>query len=308
MLAASNFTDLYKTTLSRVMSNGQDVAPRGKKTAELRGVTLTLENPRRNILRSPARKLNYQFSVAEWLWMMLGRNDVATIGRYNKQIAQFSDDGVTFAGAYGPKLIEQLPYVIKTLQQDADSRQAVMTLWRERPSGSKDVPCTTLFQFFVRDGRLEMHTYMRSNDAWLGLPYDLFNFTMIQNFVAAQLGCDLGEYRHIVGSLHLYEEHWSKVTAVIAEDMSGCDTSPYLPPGPVPLEIEHMFLYLSSPSFVDWGTDVDSAASYIYGSIDAFQGPHVIWKNYLKVLASRTVRGFDQLPEPYRTLITEVGR
>src|SRR5260370_41880706 len=51
---------------------------------------------------------------------------------------------------------------------------------------------------------------MRSNDAWLGLPYDVFTFTRIQAYVAAAVGVEPGRYTHTVGSLHLYERDWER--------------------------------------------------------------------------------------------------
>ena len=47
---------------------------------------------------------------------------------------------------------------------------------------------------------------MRSNDAFLGLPHDVFCFTMLQEIVARTLSIEVGNYKHVVGSLHLYEQ------------------------------------------------------------------------------------------------------
>jgi thymidylate synthase len=64
----------------------------------------------------------------------------------------------------------------------------------------------------VRAGKLEAITTMRSNDVILGLPYDIFLFTMLQEMMAVELELELGVYHHIVGSLHIYESDldWSK--------------------------------------------------------------------------------------------------
>jgi thymidylate synthase len=97
--------------------------------------------------------------------------------------------------------------LISLLQKRPASRRAALQIYdaRDLAQEHKDVPCTCTLQFFVRDGRLEMATYMRSNDAYLGLPHDVFAFTMLQELVARSLGVEVGVYRHMVGSLHLYE-------------------------------------------------------------------------------------------------------
>jgi thymidylate synthase len=69
----------------------------------------------------------------------------------------------------------------------------------------KDVPCTGTMQFMIRGEALHMVTNMRSNDAFLGMPHDIFCFTMIQEIIASDLSIRIGNYKHIVGSLHLYE-------------------------------------------------------------------------------------------------------
>ena len=74
-------------------------------------------------------------------------------------------------------------------------------------SGYRDVPCTLGYRFALREGALHMFTSMRSQDAWLGLPYDVFTFTILHELLAGWLNADLGEYHHLVDSLHLYEQH-----------------------------------------------------------------------------------------------------
>lgn len=210
-------TGLYRDVLHEILSYGAPARPRGIETLEIIGARIELSDARMNIVGSPSRKLNYHFMVAEALWILLGQNDVRTVATFNSKIAEYSDDGVTFAGAYGPKVIEQLSYVVDTLRVDPDSRQAVINIWRERPRAARDIPCTLSLQFLVREEELHLVTTMRSNDAWRGLPYDLFTFTTIQHYVAAALELPVGRYVHNVGSLHLYEADVEAARAVVDE-------------------------------------------------------------------------------------------
>lgn len=200
--------------------DGQRVAPRGQPCSEQRYVSLMLLNPDRNIVTFPARKLSYHFMVAEWLWVLGGMNDVATIAAYNKNIAQFSDDGKTFFGAYGPRFIRDFAKVAALLRKDPDTRQAIINIWNPEALRveTKDVPCTLTWQFFIRRGLLEMHACMRSNDVWLGFPYDLFNFTQIQRYLAAWLGVGVGTYVHTVGSMHLYDRNRDSAAELLNQD------------------------------------------------------------------------------------------
>lgn len=219
--------------LSAVVECGKECAPRGLKIKELLATQLIVRDLRRNVLVHPDRDLNYRFMVAEWLWIRDGREDVAWIERYNKQIARFSDDGVIFNGAYGPRLARQWDYLLETLRRDPDSRQAVATIWTPSPGKSKDVPCTMALQLFLRDGQLHGIVTMRSNDLWLGTPYDFFNFSQVVNGLAGDLGVEPGSFTLQAGSSHVYESNFEAAEKVLSNHSQGWTlSSPRLPSSP----------------------------------------------------------------------------
>jgi thymidylate synthase len=199
---------------------------------------------------SPARRPNYRFGLAEACWILAGSDDAELIGRFNRHMLKFSDDGRTMWGAYGPRLMGQLAHVISSLRRDPASRQAVVTTWRPMveaaysPNGddamraagmvhypgdvdvpewdgsswrSKDVPCTVAWHFQLRHEKLQLTVFMRSNDIWLGLPYDLLSFTTVQRVVASMLGVEPGPYHHITSNLHLYETNFEAAHEVLLE-------------------------------------------------------------------------------------------
>jgi thymidylate synthase len=191
------------------------------ETHEVLGAHLCLSNPRRRLVHVPGlRVLNPAFAVAEAVWILSG-SDADWILQYNQALQRFTDDG-TLQGAYGPRLrawagdVDQLDRVRTLLTRDPQSRQAVVQLFDPSRdwAGHRDVPCTLGYRFFVRDGALVMYTTMRSQDLWLGFPYDVFAATLIQELLAAWLGVGLGAYHHHVDSLHLYREHHAAAGAM----------------------------------------------------------------------------------------------
>lgn len=206
--------------IENIVRSGVEEFPRGKRTLELIGHTTRFDMSR-PIITIAHRNLGYKFLAAEAWWIMTGSNRVSEIAPYSKQIANFSDDGLTFRGAYGPKIADQLPWVAEQLKNDASTRQAVLTIWRERPGPTKDYPCTLGAQWLLRrvDGVAYLHcnVTMRSSDAWLGVPYDWYNFSMQTAFLIAYLRTaypvvfnyplQLGTLTFTAGSQHLYEEH-----------------------------------------------------------------------------------------------------
>lgn len=212
---------VWLNLLESILREGTEECPRGKKTLEIIGKT-TKWDMSRPIVTVANRKLGYKFLMAEAWWIALGSNRVDQIKPYSKAIANFSDDGITFRGAYGPKIMDQLPWVAEQIKNDPSTRQAVLTIWRERPGPTKDYPCTLGAQWILRqhDGETYLHCQvtMRSSDAWLGVPYDINNFAVQTAFLIAYLRTayplvftqpiKLGQLTFTAGSQHLYEEHW----------------------------------------------------------------------------------------------------
>ncbi|MGH8895831.1 MAG: thymidylate synthase [Egibacteraceae bacterium] len=204
---------MFASACGAVLGHGRPVAPRGMATVEVLGAQLCLTDPQRRLVDlPPVRVLNPAFAVAEAAWILSG-SDAPWIYQYNQRLADYADSG-RLMGAYGPRLrcwhgiVDQLHQIRDLLVRDPESRRAVVQLFDPGRdfAGHKDVPCTLGYRFFLRAGLLHMHTTMRSQDLWLGFCYDLFTATVLQELLAGWLGAELGEYRHHVDSLHLYEQ------------------------------------------------------------------------------------------------------
>jgi len=232
-----NFDDVWRKLLWQILTTGRQVSPRGQRTKELPMHTISVDM-RKPVLTVPERKLWYGFMAAEAHWMLMGSDRLADLEQWGKNVARFSDDGSTFFGAYGPKILDQLDYVVAKLLEDPVSRQAGLTIWREKPPKTKDVPCTVAMFFTVRQGEgqpmLEANVFMRSNDAWLGTPYDVFNFSMVAHLVAARVNEALGgrlpmvtpgTLRLAAASSHLYEGNW-EAAAICARPVEGTEQEP----------------------------------------------------------------------------------
>ena len=227
------------------------VSPRGQETREIIDLHLTVTDPYQNILVHPVRSPSYRFMVAEWLWIWFGREDVASISRYNSRIKEFSDNGITFQGAYGPRIgvfshrtISPWCHVVDRLVSDPDTRQAVLPIFREKDltgGYTRDVPCTISIQFLYRNGQLETVVNMRSSDVWLGLVYDFFNFSMLANVMAANFGWQLGPLHMNLGSSHLYRTNFDKAAEVIKTYEVKTLRSPQLHSGP-PYQLQSTLL------------------------------------------------------------------
>lgn len=178
---------------------------------DLGAVTVELDGGERTILLS-GRRWNPAFALVEAAWVVTGRNDVKTLAEFIGTFGRYSDDGQTLHGAYGYRLRhffgrDQIEAVIEELIRYPSSRRVVLSLYAPSDLGldSKDIPCNTQVALRRVDGRLEMTVSNRSNDLWLGVPYNWFVFRVLQHLIADRLGIPCGVQRHVSSCLHLYE-------------------------------------------------------------------------------------------------------
>jgi thymidylate synthase len=214
----------YVDVCRRVVLEGRSVRPRGLLTHELTDVTIEVLDPTDVLPIGVGRKLNPAIAAAEALQLIGGRSDPELMVRISKNFEQFMDGG-RFWGAYGDRVrldsrgegddVHQAEIVVARLKRDPDSRQALIVLWRPELDlnfdGKHDYPCTTMLMFLIREGKLQLHVTMRSNDVWWGLAYDAFQFTQLQLTVAHSLGVQAGSYYHHAVSLHAYERDFPAI-------------------------------------------------------------------------------------------------
>lgn len=214
----------YRDIVKDLLKNGVEQNSRNGKTIEIEDMVIEVANPTITALNGVRPYYSPEIGLVEGLQLVAGISDSALTAQIQPNFRNYiEDDTGKFWGAYGPRVIDQLPIIVERLREDPDTRQAVITLWDpefDAHGGKKDHPCTSMFNFRIRDGKLNMSTYMRSNDLIHGWPFDLIQFSMLMQSIAAALLIDVGTYTHHVGSFHVYEPHW-EVAHEIVEDKHG---------------------------------------------------------------------------------------
>lgn len=224
-------------------------------------VVVTYSHPMERVLFNGARDANCFFAIYESFWMLAGRNDVASVAYYAKQMKEYSDDGETLNGAYGQRwrryiatsygnydsdmsmgvkhdCVDQLQIIIQHLRNKPESRRAVLSMWNVEDDllkidTSKDVCCNLNVCFSIREvlsdtttlydannpsyrgsmskmnRYLDMTVFNRSNDLiWGLLGANAVHFSILQEYMAAHLGLEVGVYNHITNNAHVYLNNW----------------------------------------------------------------------------------------------------
>lgn len=206
-------------------------------------VTIKITNPTDRYINIPERKWAKTLPFVESLWIASGTNHMELVGHYAKNMYTFSDDQQFMRAAYGPRIrcfsgfatdykiqhptyrnviagyaktVDQLKFVVESLQRDIASRQALITIHDPVKDDydsddvlkvTKDTPCCRSLQFLVNNGKLDCILTIRSNDLiWGFSAVNVFNFTFMQEYVANILGLPVGNYYHIANNLHFYED------------------------------------------------------------------------------------------------------
>jgi hypothetical protein len=217
-----HFTAAY-VTLARLYV-AQPPVPSPSRTGVVRDlgcVAVELAPGGNRLLLASGRQFNPFFALAETSWIVAGEQNVASLKPFVANIGQYSDDGVTFNGAYGHRLrhhfgYDQLERACDLLRADPTSRRIVLTLWSADDLGSlsRDVPCNVVLSLKTSANQLLMTVFNRSNDFYRGFAYDVFAFSGLQSSIASRAGLVPGRYLHFTDSLHVYDTDHAAVCGV----------------------------------------------------------------------------------------------
>ena len=204
-----NANDLYKEVILDVENNyDYESAPRGKKIKEKLAYQCVLLNPLNSLITIKERKLNYRFAIIEKLEYLYGKHDAERLIAYNPNMKNYAGNYNYFDGNYAQRFNFWIDHIYNLLKSDADSRQAVISIYGETARHqSLDIPCTLTLQFLIRNKRLHLIVNMRSNDLLWGFPYDINAFCFLQEVMAKWLGVEIGTYTHQAGSIHIYTDN-----------------------------------------------------------------------------------------------------
>lgn len=207
----------YVDLANRVMAAGRTVNPRGEVTRELEDVTVVIRDLADVLPVGVGRKLNLDVACMEALQLIGGRATPQLLEVASPHFKKFAEFDGHYHGAYGQRVGTQLDHVINKIKHDPSTRQAVITLWdpvKDNLRGYKDYPCTIALGFRLRGDKVNLSVVMRSNDLFLGLAYDAFQFTQALWTVANVLSVEPGTYSHTAWSLHIYERNFLDVEAM----------------------------------------------------------------------------------------------
>jgi thymidylate synthase len=233
-----SFEDILMRILSALKDNPEYVVEaRGTEMREITNLSFELSNPFDNLVWNGVRDADYEFAVRYFGWMLNGGSDYEYMRMANGKhpFDKFvrndaGDDEVPrFSAAYGPRIQRQLGKVFDELVRDPGTRRAVVQVRHEGDletlvgtDSSVEFPCTNHLHFMLRDHRLNLTVSMRSNNMATTAVYDVFIFTMYQQYMLRALNAETGEgygmgsYHQHCGSAHYFTSQDKLVQGMLA--------------------------------------------------------------------------------------------
>jgi len=165
------------------------------------------------------KKLHTKSIVHELLWFLKGETNIKYLTENGVSIwNEWADANGDLGPVYGHQWrswptpdggkIDQIAQLVEALKKNPDSRRHIVTAWN--PSDVPKMalpPCHCLFQFYVADGKLSCLLYQRSADIFLGVPFNIASYALLNEMVAQVTGLKPGEFVHMLGDTHLYLNH-----------------------------------------------------------------------------------------------------
>ena len=218
----------YLELLRHVLEHGSDKADRtGTGTRSVFGWQMRFD-PREGLPLGTTKKLHLRSIIHELLWFLQGETNIAYLKDNKVSILdEWADERGELGPVYGKQwrswegadgqTHDQIAWLIDEIRRNPDSRRLIVSAWNvaELPKMAL-MPCHSLFQFYVADGKLSCQLYQRSGDIFLGVPFNIASYALLTHMVAQVTGLEVGDFVHTLGDAHLYSNHFEQAREQLA--------------------------------------------------------------------------------------------
>ncbi len=176
------------------------------------------------------KKVHLKSIIPELLWFLKGETNIKYLKENNVSIwDEWADENGELGPVYGKqwrswqavdgRVIDQISEAIDLIKNNPDSRRILVNAWNVGELKEMALmPCHTLFQFYVADGKLSCQLYQRSADLFLGVPFNIASYALLTQMIAETVGLQLGDFVHTFGDAHIYSNHMEQVKLQLSRE------------------------------------------------------------------------------------------
>ena len=176
------------------------------------------------------KKVHLKSIIHELLWFLQGSTNIAYLKENGVRIwDEWADEAGELGPVYGKqwrnwegrdgRATDQVAELIEQIRKNPDSRRLIISAWNvsDLPEMAL-MPCHTMFQFYVADGKLSCQLYQRSADVFLGVPFNIASYALLTMMIAQVCNLQPGEFIHTFGDVHIYNNHREQVMQQLSRD------------------------------------------------------------------------------------------
>jgi thymidylate synthase len=220
----------YLDLLKHIMENGTEKGDRtGTGTKSVFGYQMRFDLSK-GFPMVTTKKLHLRSIIYELLWFLKGETNVKYLKENGVSIwNEWADENGELGPVYGKqwrswtgpdgKANDQISDLIQQIKLTPDSRRLIVSAWNVGElSQMALMPCHSLFQFYVADGKLSCQLYQRSADVFLGVPFNIASYALFTMMIAQVCNLELGDFVHSFGDVHLYNNHIEQATLQLSRE------------------------------------------------------------------------------------------
>lgn len=220
----------YQDLLKHILANGSVKTDRtGTGTVSCFGYQMRF-NLAEGFPLVTTKKLHLKSIIHELLWFLKGDTNIGYLKEHGVNIwNEWADENGNLGPVYGKqwrswggadgKTYDQVKDVLHQLKNNPDSRRMIVSAWNvaELPQMAL-MPCHSLFQFYVANGKLSCQLYQRSADVFLGVPFNIASYALLTMMMAQVCGLQYGDFVHSFGDVHIYNNHMEQVKLQLSRE------------------------------------------------------------------------------------------
>ncbi len=220
----------YHQLLQHILENGTDKTDRtGTGTRSIFGYQLRFDL-QEGFPMVTTKKVHLKSIIYELLWFLKGETNIAYLKEHGVSIwDEWADDNGELGPVYGKQwrswegkngvVIDQITELIAQIRKNPDSRRLIINAWNvaDLPEMAL-MPCHTMFQFYVANGKLSCQLYQRSADVFLGVPFNIASYALLTMMVAQVCDLQPGDFVHTFGDVHIYNNHMEQVKLQLSRE------------------------------------------------------------------------------------------
>ena len=221
----------YHQLLQHILENGASKTDRtGTGTISCFGYQMRFDL-QKGFPMVTTKKLHLKSIVYELLWFLKGDTNIQYLNEHGVSIwNEWADANGELGPVYGKQwrswegangvVVDQITDVVKQIKKSPDSRRLIVSAWNvaELPKMAL-MPCHSLFQFYVANGKLSCQLYQRSADVFLGVPFNIASYALLTMMIAQVCGLEYGDFVHTFGDVHLYNNHIDQAKLQLSREL-----------------------------------------------------------------------------------------